>query len=87
MKSGGIGFVIVLIALAIVLLLAAKSWNASAPALQTLPGIEGAGPISDHGRTEAAEALRETGLPDLREMQQNTDAHSKQVQEALSQVE
>ena len=89
LKGGGIGFVVVLIALAIVLMLTAKSWNAAAPTLATLPGAESAGPVSDHGQTEAVEALRTTplGLQNLNEMQQSTDEHADQVQEIMSQVE
>jgi hypothetical protein len=89
LKGGGIGFVIVLIAVVIVLLLTAKSWNAAAPTLATLPGAEGAGPVSDHGQTEAVEALRENslGLQGLKGMQQSTDEHTDQVQEIMSQAE
>ena len=89
LKGSGIGFVIVLIVMAIVLFLTAKSWNAAAPTLATLPGAESAGPVSDHGQTEAVVALRATplGFQNLDEMQQSTDQHVNQVQEIMSQAE
>jgi hypothetical protein len=89
LKGGGLGFVIVIIALAIVLLLTAKSWNAAAPTLAALPGAEGAGPVSDHGQTDAVEALRENslGIQGLQGMQQSTDEHVDEVQEIMSQAD
>lgn len=75
--------VILLVVLAVVLLLAARSWKAVTPTLAQLPGTGGAGAVSDHGQTDAADALRETGLPDLNQMQQATAEYSDLVQETL----
>ncbi len=75
--------VVLLVVLAVVLLLAAKSWKSVTPTLAQLPGAEGAGPVSDHGQTDAAGALRETGLPNLQQMQQATSEYSDLVQETL----
>ncbi len=75
--------VVLLVVLAIVLLLTARSWKSVTPTLAQLPGAEGSGPISDHGQTGAAEAVRESGLPDLQQMQQTTSEYSDLVQETL----
>ena len=75
--------VVLLVVLAVVLLLAAKSWKSVTPTLARLPGNEGAAPVSDHGQTDAAEALEETGLPNLNQMQQATSEYSELVQETL----
>ena len=75
--------VVLLVVLAIVLLLAARSWRSVTPTLSRLPGAEGTGQVSDHGQIEAAEAVRESGLPDLNQMQQATSEYSDLVQETL----
>ena len=75
--------VVLLVVLAVVLLLAARSWKSVTPTLAQLPGAEGAGAVSDHGQTDAAESLRETGLPNLNQMQQATTEYSDLVQETL----
>ncbi len=75
--------VILLVVLVVVLLLAAKSWKSVTPTLSQLPGGESLGPVSDHGQTDAVEALPATGLPNLEEMQQATSEHSDLVQETL----
>lgn len=75
--------VVLLVVLAVVLLLVAKNWESVAPTVSQLPAAGGSPPVSDHGQTEAAEAIRETGLPDLNQMRQATSEYSEQVQEAL----
>ena len=82
-KGSGVGMVVLLVVLAVVLLLAAKSWKSVTPVVSQLPGAEGAAPLSDHGQPEAVEALRDTGLPNLRDMQQATSEYSDLVQETL----
>jgi hypothetical protein len=86
-KGSGIGFVVLILALAIVLLLVAKNWRSVAPqAIQvTDPGL--AATVDDRGQTEAGEAVRSGQLPDMNEMRQQTDAHAQQVQEALEATE
>jgi len=80
-SGGGVGFVIVVVALVVVMLLAAKAWNAMLPvASQVLkPGSPGA--VPDHGQTEVGDAIRSGTLPDLKQMNLNTDQHIKQVKE------
>jgi hypothetical protein len=79
--SGGVGFVILIVALVIVLLLSANAWNSILPlAKQALrPGAPGS--VPDHGQTGAGEAIRSGGLPDLKQMNQNTDQHIQQIKD------
>ena len=80
-SGGGIGFVILIVALVIVLLLTARAWNAIMPvAAQALkPGAAGA--VPDHGQSGAGEAIRSGGLPNLKQMNQNTDQHIEQIKD------
>lgn len=83
----------VLIAVAIVLILAVRSWLAVAPtAVQILnPAAVDArgakkpkGPrpvIPDHGDPKAAASL--ANLPDLQDMKSETDKHAREVKQAL----
>ena len=83
-RGSGLGFVIVIITLAIVAILVGKAWKTHAPAAidVTDPGVAG---HSDHGQPDAAREL--SNLPDLTEMQQETNAHAQQVQDALAEIE
>ena len=84
-KGGGIGFVLLVVVLAVVLLLVARSWKSVAPtAIQVTNGGEGDVVVPDHGEAAAGAAVSSGNLPDLNEMQQETDAHAQQVQEALA---
>ena len=75
--GGGLGFVAAIMALVIALLLVAKHWNAVMPAaLQALsPGGANAAPAS---------ATRPNGMPDLKEMGQNTDTHIQDVKDVAA---
>ncbi len=85
--KSGIGTILLLVVLAVVMLLVAKSWKTIAPtALDTQDALQ-SGPLHDHGQGEAGDAIRKGDLPGLRETQENTDAHAAQVQEALNAVE
>lgn len=64
------------IVLAVVLLLVARSWRRVAPAAMQ---------VSDHGQTEAAEALESGDLPDLDEAKKRTDARTAEIREILEQ--
>lgn len=79
--GGGLGFVILIVALVIVLLLSGRAWNAILPvAKQALrPGAAGA--VPDHGQSGAGEAIRSGSLPDLKRMNQNTDQHIQQIKD------
>ncbi len=80
-SGGGLGFVILILALVIVLLLSARAWNAIMPvAAQALrPGAAGA--VPDHGQSGAGEAIRSGTLPNLKQMNQNTDQHIQQMKD------
>jgi len=81
-RGAGVGFLAVLIAAMIVLILAARAWKSVAPtALQVMkPG--GASSVPAHGDNQAAEALRSGKLPDLKAMKSSTDRHAAEVKEA-----
>ena len=76
-KGAGIGFAMVLVVVAIVLVLWARAWKSVEPtAQQVMHGGRGA-KVSAHGQTEAAEAIRKKELPDLEDMKRGTDDHAK----------
>jgi hypothetical protein len=80
--GGGIGFVILIVALLIVLFLTARAWNSILPVAKEVlrPGAPGA--VPDHGQSGAGEAIRSGGLPNLKQMDQNTDQHVQQIKDA-----
>ena len=93
--GGGLGFVVALLAMAIVLYLAAKNWGALMPgAAQALtPGgtvdqVNGWGQRKNGNAqtpadtTPPASQTSPLGLPDLKEMGQTTDQHLQDVQDA-----
>ena len=94
-RGSGIGFIAVLLAAAVVLILAARAWRAVAPTAQQIvnpaaAGTRHKGPahgvataVSDHGDPQAGAAVRSGVLPDLSDMKQGTDQHAKEVQKAL----
>ncbi len=79
-SAGGIGFVILIVALVIVLLLSARAWNSILPVAKDALR-PGAGAVSDHGQSGAGEAIRSGGLPNLKQMDQNTDQHIQQIKD------
>lgn len=82
-SSSGVGFIVLLIALAIVMVLAARNWQAIAPTAMEVTGADGPVAVDDHGQPEAAAELRNGGLPRLGEMEAETDEHSATLREAL----
>lgn len=78
--------ILLVIVLAVVMLLVAKSWNTVAPTVLDVRDAQ-IGPLNDHGQKEVGAALRQGNLPSLRETQESTDAHAAQVQEALNAIE
>ncbi len=80
-SGGGIGFVILIVALVIVLLLSARAWNSILPVAKDALRPGAAGAVSDHGQSGAGEALRSGGLPNLKKMDQNTDQHIQQIKD------
>jgi hypothetical protein len=75
-KGSGFGFIMLVIVMAVVLFLVARSWSRMAPAAMQ---------VDDHGQTEAAEALESGDLPDLNDMKKQTDARSEEMQAILEQ--
>ena len=73
-----IGFVLVVVVAAIVLYLSAENWKSVAPQVQEIVSSE-----------ESSQVLGEEGgeLPGLGEMKAETDAHSKELEEALAATE
>jgi len=95
-KGGGIGFVVVLIAAAIVMILAMRQWLAVAPTAQQIMVIDQANKVAtgqakgkakpkpvDHGQGTVEEQQKRGVLPDLQDMKDGTDEHAKQVDDAL----
>jgi hypothetical protein len=75
------------IVMAVVLVLVAKAWRSVAPeALEASDALPST-PVSDHGQTEAAGALRSGELPRLHETRQEADDHNARVQQALDEIE
>ena len=60
-KGSGIGFVMLLVVLAAVLVLVARAWETFGPTATALPGADSERKVSDHGQPEAADALRRYG--------------------------
>ena len=84
-KGGGIGFVLLAIVMVVVLLLVARSWKSLGPtAIQVTNGGDSGVVVPDHGDSQAGAAVASGNLPGLNEMQEETDAHAQQVQEALA---
>ena len=76
-------------ALVIVMMLVARSWESVAP--EAIQVTNPHGPdvnvqFSDHGESQAGDALRDGDLPGLREMQQQTDARTQEVADALAET-
>ena len=86
-KGGGFGLVVLVIVMAVVLLLVAKSWKSVAPTATQLDPEGPAAPLETHGEDEAGEALQSGNLPDLNEMRSETDAHAERLEQALSEIE
>ena len=83
MKGRGFGMVMLLLVMAIVLYLVARNWEAFGPAARQV-GKHGSRPIVDaHGEEEAAREVRDRKLPDLDQMESETDAHADHVKDAL----
>jgi len=86
-RGFGVGMIVLLIAMAIVLVLVAKSWRSVAPAAQQVQGAQSGIPMDDHGQAEAANEVRSGELPKLQDTQRETDEHAARIQEALNEIE
>ena len=86
-SSSGIGFVLLIVTLAIVLLLVAKSWEKTGPTAMQISDPDAPVGVEDHGESEAGEALQRGALPDLNDMRAGTSAHAERLQEVLAETE
>jgi len=77
-RGGGFGLVVLVVVLAVVLLLVARSWRAVAPEARAVTAPR----ITDPQLTGSG-----GDLPDLQETGRRTDAHAQQVQDALAEAE
>ncbi len=84
-RGGGIGFVVLIVVVAVVLWLTARAWRAVAPTAAEVASPAEASDV-DEARSEAGEAVRSGELPDLSKMRQETGQHADAVGEALKQV-
>ncbi len=81
--GGGMGFVMAIVVLVIVLLLSAKAWNAVMPTAQQALAPNASRPqVDDHGQKEVGDQIRSGALPNLRQLETNTDQHIQQVKDA-----
>ena len=80
-SGGGVGFVILVVALVVVMLLAAKAWNAMLPTAVQILKPAAAGGVPDHGQKEVGDMIRSGTLPNLKQMNQNTDQHIQQMKD------
>ena len=80
-KGGGFGYVLALAVLLILLFLSVRAWRSAAPAAaQALkPGTPAT--VPDHGQTGAGKEVRSGGLPNVKKMGENTDAHVQEINE------
>ena len=75
-KGSALGFVVLLLAMAVAVLLTLRAWEAAAPT-----ALDVAAPDRPAGRPAAEEP--NGGMPGLREMKQATSAHADEAAEAL----
>ncbi len=86
-QGGGFGFVMLLVVVAIVMLLVARSWKSVAPDAIEVATPAGPAAISDHGEREAAAEARSGLLPNLQDMRRETGNHAQEVQDTLQEIE
>ncbi len=83
--SGGFGVVLLAIVVAVVLLLAARAWNAVTPNAADLREV--AAPVPADVRDAASSSTRDGSLPRLDDVRQRTGAHAEDVANALAQAD
>ena len=86
-RGGAIGLIVLLLALVIVMVLVAQSWQSMAPEMIQVTDTKGPDvnvQFSGHGESQAVEELRRGDLPGLEEMRQQTDVHVQEVADALA---
>ena len=87
-KRGSFGLVLLIVVMAVVLLLVARSWKAAAPSLaETMRARPEAARAAGGDTAETGPAGDSPrGLPGVGEMKRATDRHADQVQEALAEA-
>ena len=83
--SGGFGVVLLAIVVAVVLLLAARAWNAVAPTAADVR--DASAPVPADVRDAASSATRDGSLPRLDDVRQRTGAHAEEIANALAQTD
>jgi len=76
-----------LVVVAIVMLLVARSWKSVAPTAIEVSTPAGTVAVPSHGDGEAAAAATSGALPDLSDARRETGAHAQQLQDALQEIE
>jgi len=86
-RGAGFGMVMLVVVMAVVLLLVARSWKSVAPVAVALPDGDVPVQVDDRGESGAGAAVRSGNLPGLQDMREETRAHSEELQEALETIE
>lgn len=86
-RGTGFGLVMLVVVMAVVLLLVARSWRSMAPAATAISDTRAPVQVEDHGESGAGAAVRSGDLPDLQEMREETRAHSEELQETMQAIE
>ena len=76
---------LLVVVVAIVLLLTARSWNAVAPTAAEVRNATD--PVPTDIREAATAATRSGSMPGLDDLRQSTDAHAEDVKDALAQAD
>ena len=87
-QVGGFGFLILVIVVVVVLLLTAKAWQSVLPSASdaVLPDVSRqlapSSPRGGESPKASGQSIAPGKLPNLNQMGQSTDAHTRQIQEA-----
>jgi hypothetical protein len=82
-KLGSIGFLVLVVTMAVVLVLVARSWASLAPTATEIRAVQGG---TDSPRSEASGGASRD-MPDMSDMKDATDAHAGDVQEAMAAID
>ncbi|MBZ5639497.1 MAG: hypothetical protein LAO51_12190 [Acidobacteriia bacterium] len=83
-QGSGFGFVMLLVVLAVVLYLASRAFKSTLPAAAALAKPSPAGQeATGSDPPQAGDSVRPSRLPDLKDVKRTTDAHAKQVRDAV----
>jgi predicted lipid-binding transport protein (Tim44 family) len=83
-QGSGFGFVVLLVVLVVVLFLASRAFKSTLPAATALAKPSPADQeAQESAASQGGEAIRPSRMPDLKDVKRTTDAHAKQVREAV----